>query len=257
VAGDDLPAGAEHEVVGEVGKDLEVGAVCLRRPLHLARREDPVLAAADNQHRQLGDGRRPGQREGDHIEVGEVGLVLQPLVERRGLRLAHGAAEEHLLGKRGGLDDRPQAHRQVGPEEPDRVATENAQGGQQRTRRGNRGDQHRGRRGMAFEVLLDDQAAHRVADHDRRLGQRGGRLGDVRDVLGDPRPAKALAPRRTAMAAQVDRLHRPAAVAEVAEEMLLPAPGAVPGAMHEQKRRHQPLESPAQILIRRPPNGPA
>ncbi len=244
MAGDDLPAGAEHEVVGEVWKDLEVGAVGLRRPLHLARREDPVLAPADDQHRQPGHDRRPGQREGHHVEVGEVGLVLQSLVERPGLRLAHGAAEEQLLGERGCLDDRPQAHREVGPEELERVAAEDPQGGEQRTGRGHRRDQHRGRCGVAFEVLLDDQAAHRVADHDRWLGQRGGRFRDVRDVLGDPCPAKALTPRRTAMAAQVDRLHGPAAVAEVAEEMLLPAPGAVPGTVHEQKRRHKPSNLP-------------
>ena len=238
MAGDHLPARAEHEVVGEVGKDLQVGAVGLRRPLDLAGREDPVLPPADHEHRKLRDGCRLGQREDHHVEVGEVGLVLEPVVKRPDLRLAHRSAEEHLPGKLGRLDDRPQAHQQVGLEELDRVAVEEPQRGQEHACGRNRGDQHGGRRGVLLEVLLDDQAAHRVADHDRRLGHRGGGVGDVLDVFGDPGPAQPLAPGRAAVAAQVDRLHRPAAVAEVAEEMLLPTPGAVPGAMHEQKRRH-------------------
>jgi hypothetical protein len=154
------------------------------------------------------------------------------------LRLPHRAGEEHLPGKLGRLDDRPQAHQEVGLEELDRVPVEEAERGQEDAGRRHRGEQYRSCRGVVFQVLLHDQAAHRMADHNRRLGQRVGSLGNVLDVLGDPGPAQPLAARRAAMAAQVDRLHRPAAVAEVAEEVLLPAPGAVPGTMHEQKRRH-------------------
>ena len=222
----------------EVGKDLEVGPISLSRLLHLARREDPVLTPADDQHGELGYGCRPGQREGHHVEVGEVRLVLQPLVVGPDLRLAHGAAEEHLPSKLGGIDDRPQAHRQVGLEKPERMAVEEAERGLQHAGRRHRGDQHGGGGGVALEVLLHDQAAHRVADHNRRLGHRRGGFGDVGDILGDPGPAQPLAPRGAAVAAQVDRLHRPAAIAEVAEEMLLPAPSTVPGTMYEQKRRH-------------------
>jgi hypothetical protein len=163
--------------VGEVGKDLQVGAVSRRRPLHLARREDPVIAASEDQHRDLCHRCRPGQVQDHHVQVGEVGLVLQPLVERPDLGLPHRPAEEQLLGKLGRLDDRPKAHQQVGLEELQRVPDEEAKGGHQHAGRRRRGDQNGGRRGVAFQVLLNDEAAHRVADHDRRLGQGGGGLG--------------------------------------------------------------------------------
>jgi hypothetical protein len=225
--------------VGDVGKDLDLGAIGLRRPLHLARREDSVLATAEDEHRKLGHQRRLGEREGHHVEVSEVGLVLEPVVERPDLGIAHGAGEEHLPGKIGGLDDRPEAHRQVGLEEFQRVADEKAKGRQEDSRRWHRGEQHRRRRRVLLEVLLDHQAAHRVADDDRRLGQRGGRSANVLDVVRDPVPAQPLTARCVPVTAEVDRLHRPAAVGEVAEEMLLPAPCSMPGAMYENKRRHQ------------------
>ena len=242
MSGDDLPAGPE--LVGKVGKDLQVGAVCLGCPLHLARREESVLAPAEHQHRQLGDGRRPGKRESHHVEVGEVRLVLQPPVDRPDLRLAHRSGEKHLLGKLGRLENRPQAHRQVGPQESDRVAEQDAEGGKERTGGWHRGEEDRGGRSVILQVLLHDQPAHRMPDHDGRLGQRRSGLGDVGDVLGEPGPAEPLAARRIAVTAQVDRPYRPPAIGEVAEEVFLPAPGPVPGAVHEKKRRHEPLESP-------------
>ncbi len=238
MAGDHLPARAQHEVVGEVGKDLQVGPVRRRRPLHLAGREESVLPAADDQHRHLRCRGRPGQVETEHVQVGEVRLVLQPVVERPDLGVSHDPGEEHLPGELRRLHDRPKAHRQVGLEELQRVAAQEAEGGQEHPRRWHRGDQHGGRRGVALQVLLDDEAAHRVPDHDRRLGQGGGGFGQVGDILGEPGPAEALAARRAAMPAKIDRLHLPTAVREVAEKMLLPAPCAVPRTMNEQKRRH-------------------
>ena len=96
-----------------------------------------------------------------------------------------------------------------------------------------RGDQHCRRCEVGFEVLLDNQPTHRVTDHDWRLGQGRRRFGDVCDVVGDPVPAQALAVGVGSVTAEVDRLHQPAAVGEVTEEMLLPTPCTMPGAMHE------------------------
>jgi len=223
--------------VGEVREDGQLGAVGGRGGQHLLGREGAVGAAPDHQHRQLGDRRGLGKVEDHHVEVGEVGLVLQPLVEGADLALAHRAREEHLLRRLGGLHHRPEAHQGVGLEELHRVPPGEAQARHQHARGRHRGEQHRRWGGVGLEVLLDDGAAHRVPDDHRRRVHRGRRGGHVLDVLGEPGPAQPLPPPGVAVAPEVQRLDGPAAVAEVAEEVLFPAPRAMPRAVHEQQRR--------------------
>ena len=235
--------------MGQVGEDLEVGAVRGGRPLHLAGREDAVLPAADHEHRQLGDQRRLGERERQHVEVGEIRLVLEPVVIGPHLGVAHDRGEEHLACQFGGLDDRPQTHQNIGLEELQRVTECEAERRPEDAARGDRRDQDCGGGGVRLEVLLDDQPAHRMADQDRGLGERRGSLGDIGNVVRDAVPAKAPAVGGTSVTAEIDRLHEPAAVREVAEEVLLPTPRTVPGAMHEKQRWHQAPLNSTLILI--------
>jgi hypothetical protein len=239
--------------VGQLGKDGQVGAIGLRRRPRLADGEGAVGLAGDHQHRQPGDRGRVGPVEDHHVEVGEIGLVLQAVVVRPHLALRHGLREEHLPGQLGSLDDRPEAQRQVGLEELQRVAAGEAEARHQDPGRRHRREQDRARRGVPLEVLLDHQSTHRVADYDRRRPHRPGGRGDVVDVVRDPGPAESLGWRRP-MTAEVESLDRPASVGEVAEEVLLPAPGAVPGTVHEKQRRPLlrppvvPTHLPDQIL---------
>lgn len=224
--------------MGEVGKDLELGAVGGGGGRRLGNREGPVGATRQHQHRQLRYRRRVGAVEEHHVQVGEVGLVLEPFLVVAHLALAHRLREEHLARQLRRLDDRPEAQQRVGLEELQRVPGREAQRGHQHAAGRHRGEQHCAGGGMLLQVLLDDEAAHRMADDDgwRLEGGRGG--GHVLHVVGDPGPAQPPVA-AGAVGAEVERPDRPAAVGEVAQEVLLPAPGAVPGAMHEQQRRPQ------------------
>ena len=55
---------------------------------------------------------------------------------------------------------------------------------------------------MPFEIFLNDESAHRMADEDWRRRQSRRDCGDVLDIVGDARPPQSLAPFAFAMASQ-------------------------------------------------------
>ena len=83
---------------------------------------------------------------------------------------------------------------------------------------------------------LHDDAAHRVADQNRRAGAAFGRLENVTDIVVDAEVMKAAAPLAPAMSAQGDRMRLVATGGEPRQELFRPDPGAAEGAMDEQER---------------------
>ena len=88
-----------------------------------------------------------------------------------------------------------------------------------------------------FEVALDHEAAQGMADQDRPAAQIVGDRTDVVEVVGDGNLVQRLGCGAGAVPAQAHRHRAVAGVGEVIQEMVVPAPRAMPAAVHE-KQRH-------------------
>jgi hypothetical protein len=97
--------------------------------------------------------------------------------------------------------------------------------------------QYRCRCRFAFEVALDDDAAHRVADQYRCLPQLAHHLRQVVGVVIDTEAVQALAAFAAAMTGEVEGMAIEAAVAEPRQEVLAPAGGGGVATMDEKQRR--------------------
>ena len=95
------------------------------------------------------------------------------------------------------------------------------------------GQKHACGRVVRFEIFLDDESAHRMADEDGRRLERARHLLHVRDVIGDATAADlAFA---TGVSAQTECGGAVAVVREEREEGFIPAPGAMPHAVDEEE----------------------
>ncbi len=233
--GHGLPAGFQHHIVGHIRENFGLRGVGPGRGPHLAGRKNGVGLAAQHQHGRL-DSPGAGQLEREHAQESQVRLVLQAGEIGRRLLVRHGGREKELPRPARCAHERIQAQRQVGLEKGQRITGQHLERGAQHARGGDRGQQH-GRRGrVGFQIFLDHQPTHRVTNQHRRRGQLSGDLGHVGHVMGDARPAQALAAVALAVAAQAQRVAGVAAFGEIGHEMLGPAPRPVPGAVHEQQR---------------------
>src|SRR5690349_14504173 len=101
--------------------------------------------------------------------------------------------------------------------------------------------QHRGGSLPSLQVSLHYIAAHRVAHQHRRLPGLADDLNDglaeVSHVVRAALPAQRAYGLALSVVAKAEGIHLEAALSKVAEEMLVPAPRAVPPAMHELHRR--------------------
>ena len=101
-----------------------------------------------------------------------------------------------------------------------------------------RGRRHQDAAGQIMAVRqrpLHDDAAHRVADQNRRAGASFGGLENVVDIIVDAEVVEAVAPFAPAMSAQRDRMRLVAAGGEPRQELFGPDPGAAESAMDEQE----------------------
>ena len=89
---------------------------------------------------------------------------------------------------------------------------------------------------VGSEVLLHDEATHRVTENHRRCRQRAGDRADVGDVVGHRAAVQGLRQPAGAVTAQIQRQCAITVVSEEVQKVLVPAPGTVEGAVHEQQR---------------------
>src|SRR4029079_411860 len=80
------------------------------------------------------------------------------------------------------------------------------------------------------------ERAHRVADQHRRRGEAGERARHLLGIVGERDLVEPPAPLARAVAAQRERVRGMALRGEPVEKMLLPAPRADIGAVHEEER---------------------
>ena len=96
-------------------------------------------------------------------------------------------------------------------------------------------EQDGGRSIVRFQVLLHHEAAHGMADHYRSSGQAAGNRIDIVNEIRHRTKLHGLGCWAFAMAAKAQS-HRPIALfREEVEEMLVPAPGAVPGTVDKEQ----------------------
>ena len=88
---------------------------------------------------------------------------------------------------------------------------------------------------MRLQILLDDEATHRVADHDRRNRKILRDLHDIFDILSHRNAAQRLGRQASAVAAHAQRNGSISLVGEEVQESFIPTPGRMPGAVHEEK----------------------
>ena len=101
--------------------------------------------------------------------------------------------------------------------------------------------QHRGRGAAVFEVALDHEAAQGMADQHRGATQVVGHRTDVFEVVGDGNLVQRLGCGAGAVSAQAHRDRAVAGVGEEVQEVVVPAPRAMPAAVHEQQRHRMRL----------------
>src|SRR4051794_33999362 len=75
-----------------------------------------------------------------------------------------------------------------------------------------------------------------MADQHGRAPELFDDLGHVGDIVGAALPAQLARVRTLAVVAEAEGVGREAVLGKIAEKMLVPAPGAVPGAMHAEDR---------------------
>ena len=90
---------------------------------------------------------------------------------------------------------------------------------------------------MALEVLLDNEATHRVPNQDRLFPQPIDHRRQIVDVIGDRMPVEALATVAARVSAQGERVARKACLGQKGHEGVGPHPAAGKGAMDEKQRR--------------------
>ena len=125
-----LPGGFEHHVVGGVGEDFDFGAVAAGGAALFARGEDGVALAREDEYGRF-DALGAGKREGDHIQEGEIGFVLQAGVVALQLLWRVGGREEGFAGEARGGDDGVELPGEVGLEEAQGVFAGDVEGGTQ------------------------------------------------------------------------------------------------------------------------------
>ena len=75
---------------------------------------------------------------------------------------------------------------------------------------------------MIFQILLDDESAHGVADQNRRAGQLLNCICNIFDEIGNSDPAQFISSFTVAVSAQVDGMGSIAVLSEVIEKILHP-----------------------------------
>src|SRR5208283_1647553 len=90
---------------------------------------------------------------------------------------------------------------------------------------------------MLFKILLDDEAAHRMANQDWRRGQGRCDAGQVGDVVMDSVTPQAAAALASSVSTEADRVGGVSVGRKVTEKVFIPAPCGVPSSMHEENRR--------------------
>ena len=90
---------------------------------------------------------------------------------------------------------------------------------------------------MHLQIFLRDEAAHRMRDDDRRRIELIRNLLHVRDIVRDRIPAQAFATFAASVSAQAESSTVISVGGEEGQEVLIPAPGSMPFAMHKEQRR--------------------
>ena len=90
---------------------------------------------------------------------------------------------------------------------------------------------------MLLEILLHHEAAHGMADQHRRRGQAPTTSATIGDVVGNRQAVEPLAAAAAAVSGEADGIGGVTGLGKERQEVLLPAPGAGEGAMHEEQRQ--------------------
>ena len=152
------------------------------------------------------------------------------------LFIAHIFRKEGLASQRRSGNERIEAQGEADLCENERMPRRDPERGGKRPARRHGSEQNACGRRVAFQVLLDNKPAHRMPYKDWRAWQRQRNRLDVLNVVGDASRAKPAAPFAAAMSAQAHRVSREAMLREIIQEMGVPAPSAVPGAVNEKQR---------------------
>ena len=80
---------------------------------------------------------------------------------------------------------------------------------------------------MVFQIFLDHEPAHRMADQNGRSWELPHCGFHVIDVVHDPRPAQTLRAIALTVSAHIHRVRREPVMSEVIEKVDIPAPGPV------------------------------
>src|SRR5579875_3024047 len=119
------------------------------------------------------------------------------------LFLWHIGRKEGFASELWGSYNRVETESEVSLQEAQGMPPCNAEGEAQHAAGRDRGKQDSGRCLVGFEVFLDDQSTHGVADYRRRVFHLPGYLCEIGNIVGDAHPAQAFSLSALAMPAQV------------------------------------------------------
>ncbi len=102
--------------------------------------------------------------------------------------------------------------------------------------RRNRRQEHACRRSLCFKIFVNDGTAHGMADDHRQAGESGRNLGNVLGIVSKARPSEFIMSFAFAVTAKTDCVAGKTLLSKIIQEIFIPAPRSVTGAVYEEQR---------------------